>query len=239
MKKITIYFVAIIFATALFSCKGGGEKTTNNAGEQEVVDNDNTDEQETKTVPNEEGTFTDSRDGHVYKTIKIGNQIWFAENLAYKPSSGTYWTYDNDQSNVAKYGYLYNWETAKNVCPDGYHLPTDDEWKELEMELGMTKTEADEKYEWRGTNQGEQLKAETGWEKDGNGTNESGFSALPGGCHDTDGSFYGVGIFCDWWSASLDSNSNAWRRSLHCRTSGVTCGARDKSMGISIRCIKN
>ena len=86
-----------------------------------------------------------------------------AENLAYKASSGC-WAYNNDQNNVAKYGYLYNWETAKVVCPAGWHLPTNDEWTTLENYLGGEAVA------------GNKLKSATGWD----GTNESGFSAFLG-----------------------------------------------------------
>jgi hypothetical protein len=75
-------------------------------------------------------TFTDSRDGKTYKTIKIGSQIWMAENLAFKASSGC-WAYDDDKSNVEKHGYLYDWNAAKTTCPAGWHVPSDEEWEEV------------------------------------------------------------------------------------------------------------
>jgi uncharacterized protein (TIGR02145 family) len=143
------------------------------------------------------GTFTDSRDGKTYKTIKIGTQTWMAENLAYKASSGC-WAYDNKVKNVAEYGYLYNWETAKTVCPPGWHLPGNSEWSALINYLGGEKTSGSKLKEagsmhWRSPN------AEA--------TNESGFRAFPGGqCYTDykDGKlkFLYMGNSGFWWSAS-------------------------------------
>lgn len=84
----------------------------------------------------ETGSFTDPRDGNVYKTVKIGTQWMMAENLAYKPASGIFWAYNNDTNNVAKYGYLYDWNTAQSIAPAGWHLPSKDEWKTLYEFLG-------------------------------------------------------------------------------------------------------
>jgi uncharacterized protein (TIGR02145 family) len=84
----------------------------------------------------ETGSYTDPRDNKIYKTVKIGDQWIMAENFAYKPEQGGFWAYNNDTNNVAIYGYLYDWETANNIAPNGWHLPSKKEWKILRKSLG-------------------------------------------------------------------------------------------------------
>ena len=89
-----------------------------------------------KTSNKQVDSLTDSRDGKVYKTVKIGNQIWMAENLNYDADKNNCWFYDNDPENGKKYGRLYNWYSAMEVAPPGWHLPSLDEWSKLISELG-------------------------------------------------------------------------------------------------------
>lgn len=180
-------------------------------------------------------TFTDPRDGKVYQTVIIGNQKWMAENLAYAPSSGNYWAYDNDDANVETYGYLYDWETACDVCPDGWHLPSHAEWTELTDYLGG-RSVAGDKLKETGT---------THWEAPNEGaTNETGFTALPGGFRNTNGSFHGIGRYGFWWTATEYSPPdawNAWNRNIFAHDSKVhRKGANvEKELGHSVRCLRD
>jgi uncharacterized protein (TIGR02145 family) len=147
----------------------------------------------------QKGTFADPRDGKVYKTAKIGTQTWLAENLNYEAEGSV--CYKNNPDNCAKYGRLYDWGTAMKIwiCPKGWHLPTDKEWDKLFLFVDGDKgTESPYDSETAGKH----LKAVSGWNKDGNGTDKYGFSALPGGFGDSVGSFGYVGSGGYWWSAS-------------------------------------
>jgi uncharacterized protein (TIGR02145 family) len=170
-------------------------------------------------------TFQDPRDNKTYKIVIIGTQIWMAENLAYKPRSGNYWAYDNSSSNVAKYGYLYDWQTAKNVCPAGWHLPSDGEWTQL--------------TDFVGSNPGTKLKAKNGWSSNGNGTDDYSFSALPGGYRDTNGTFNNFGYYGYWWSSAEYATYNAWRRRMTYHTSDVSRYYSNKIWGFSVRCVRD
>jgi len=179
---------------------------------------------------NTTGVFTDLRDNKVYKTVKIGNQTWMAENLAYEAIRGC-WAYDNNSSNVSKYGYLYNWETAKNVCPSGWHLPSDTEWTTLTNNLGGEEVA------------GKKLKSATGWELyEGKnyGNNESGFKALPGGYRDyLDGTFGLAGTDGYWWGGAPNGSEHAWIRGLYYSNGRVYRDADRRASGYSVRCLKD
>ncbi len=183
-----------------------------------------------KNIDNSIGSFTDSRDGKNYKTVKIGTQTWMAENLAYKNSSGC-WAYDNKESNVTTYGYLYDWETAKNVCPTGWHLPSDAEWTQLTNYLGGEKV-AGGKLKETGT---------THWKSPNKGaTNETGFTAIPGGSCFSTGAFFAIGGYGYWWSATEATEAGAaWFRTMFDYANDVV---RDygfgNEMGLSVRCLK-
>lgn len=176
------------------------------------------------------GTFVDPRDKKIYKTIKIGTQTWMAENLAFKTESGC-WAYDNKEDNVAIYGYLYDWETAKKACPTGWHLPTAFEWQILINVLnGNDKA-------------GTKLKSPTYWKdkkvKNINDINSSGFSALPAGYRKTDGSFIGSGICCDWWSSNVNNSNSSWAYGIIYDNTGIIEHYIDIKGGFSVRCIKD
>jgi uncharacterized protein (TIGR02145 family) len=175
------------------------------------------------------GTFSDPRDGKAYRTVTIGTQTWMAENLSHKTSSGC-WAYNDSISYVAKYGYLYNWETAKTACPKGWHLPTDAEWTTLTTYLGG-ETEAGGKLKESGT---------THWTSPNANlyaTNETNFTALPGGVRSGSGTFHFIEDFGYWWSSTEDTATNAWNRSMV--VSLVIKNYAGKSMGLSVRCVRD
>jgi uncharacterized protein (TIGR02145 family) len=180
-----------------------------------------------------DGVLTDSRDGRKYKIVKIGRRTWMAENLSYNANGSK--CYGNSESNCQKYGRLYNWSTARNACPKGWHLPSDAEWTTLTDFAGGSKVA------------GTKLKAKSGWneygwfsKKSGNGTDEFGFSALPGGHRNSGGYFHDAGYDGYWWSATEDAASNACYRYMSYNYAGVVrYGSRDKAGLFSVRCVQD
>jgi uncharacterized protein (TIGR02145 family) len=197
-------------------------------------------------------------DGYTYETVVIGSQCWFAENLrsdnyadgAPIPGglNGSEWAattegaqaiYENDTTYLSNYGRLYNGyavENAAGLCPSGWHVPSDDEWKSLEMELGMSQEEA-AATNFRGTDQSTQMKAASGWDNDGNGSNSSGFTSLPGG-NRGGGFFSGAGGNGTWWTSS-PSGSWAWFRTMYGANPKVNRGSGNKEGGRSVRCLRD
>jgi len=164
-----------------------------------------------------------------YRTIKIGDQTWMAENLNYDVSGSK--CYDNDPANCAKYGRLYDWATAKIVCPSGWHLPSDAEWTALEIAVGGS------------TIAGTKLKATSNWDTSSGyiaGTDEFGFSALPSGKGNSDGSFGNVGKGGYWWSVTEEEDdvSEACGRNMYYDHANVVKDNHDKINLYSVRCLK-
>jgi len=201
------------------------------------------------------GSFIDYRDNQTYATITIGSQVWMAENLKYLPqvnppseiseSIPYYYVYSYKGNNIEeakntenfkKYGVLYNYEAAVLSSPEGWHIPTDEEWKTLESFLGMSESELNELGS-RGTNQGNKLKSDYDWDDNGAGSNSSKFCALPGG-HVSSNSFYHIKIYGFWWSTSLDSYRYPWYRHLN-PSDYVLRMYCSKDRAFSIRCIKD
>ena len=212
-------------------------------------------------------TLTDI-DGNVYETVQIGDQTWMAENLRvthYRdgtaittvPNAATwaalgteaYCFYNNNTSNEADtYGALYNWFSvadSRNVAPAGWHVPTDDEWKELEMTLGMSQSEANNTG-YRGVNEGSKLAGNTGlWD---NGELESdtefgssGLNALPGGARSSaNGEYYGLGGNVSFWTATETTGDEKWYRTLYFNRSDIwRYSVGNGNDGFAIRCVKD
>ena len=171
------------------------------------------------------GTFKDSRDGKTYKTVTIDGKTWMAENLNFAAKGSK--CYEDKDANCAKYGRLYDWNTALKACPAGYHLPTDDDWTELTDAVGGSKTA------------GTKLKSAAGWNEDGNGTDDYGWSAVPGGIGDYGGDFGGAGMKDLWWSATERDRAAAWYRIAKYNYEYVGRYNDYKKSTYSVRCVQD
>lgn len=243
--------------------------------------------------------FTDSRDGHKYQYVTIGEQTWMAENLAYIPhvnpkmkGENGIWVYDYDgwdveaakaTKNYETYGCLYDWPSAmgldstwlvktwtgdpinnQGICPPDWHLPTDEEWKELESFLGMPEAALNDiKYLRSGISEyfsnlpeyppvGKFLKAVYGWSGVGIGDNHSGFNAIPAGTRRESPPFYysGLGNWAYFWSATVayvnpasypsdQHEQTAWSRELPGNSEDDYRMFSSFNYGQSVRCVKN
>lgn len=190
------------------------------------------------------GTFTDSRDNINYKTLTINGRTWMAENLAYIPhvskgkNGGGIWVYDFEGSDVdsAKatdnyqtYGCLYDWKTANEVCPAGWHLPSDEEWSEFTSFIDK------DGYEY---SDGAALKASSGWMEKG-GFDAYDFHALPAGSRGIDGSFYYIKGMTSFWSSTEKDDNYAWIIRLDHTKPDIMRRTNIKLIGYSVRCIQD
>jgi uncharacterized protein (TIGR02145 family) len=214
----------------------------------------------------EKGTFTDSRDGKTYKTVKIGNQEWMAENLAYLPTvypssslsfveprfyvygyyQGTDVAAAKQNANYTTYGVLYNWLAAKAACPSGWHLPTNAEWTALENYLIANGFNYDGKS--KGNKIAKSLAATTDWRSSsdigaiGNNlslNNKSGFSALPGGWRSWYPGFSSITCYGIWWSATEINTYRAWSWVLAYYNEVFCLTGSGKDDGFSVRCVRD
>ena len=188
------------------------------------------------------------------QTVTIGSQVWMTKNLnvdkfrngdpipqaktdeewanAGKNKQPAWCYYDNDPANGDKYGKLYNWYAVndpRGLAPEGWKIPSDEDWTLLTDHLGGEEVA------------GGKMKSTSGWAESGNGTNESGFSGLPGGTSYGDGTFGGIGNEGDWWSSVENSTSNAWFRALSFFNGAVYRFNDGYFMdgGFSVRCLRD
>lgn len=191
--------------------------------------------------------LTDARDGHVYRTARIGRQTWMAENLDYAGSGrdtvGI--CYGHSADSCAKYGRLYAWPEAtrrnasdsaasgvvRGVCPEGWHVPSDGEWTLLERSVDETRAAS-----------GEMLKSKDGW-RSGEASDSYGFHALPGGRCDKDVvgkiSFGDIGTYGLWWTATELNGPYVWYRGMSADDPDVYRGDDNKKCSFSLRCVKD
>ena len=183
-------------------------------------------------------------DGYYYSTVLIGDQCWFSENCRYLPevspsSQGSetdpyYYVYDYQGTDVEAatlnylpYGVLYNWPAVmtEDICPSGWHIPSDEEFTELTDFLGGENVA------------GGKMKSHVAWDNDGNGSNSSGWTGLPGG-YRASGGFSNVGHYGHWWSAS-ESGSYSWLRELNYYYGDVYRNYYYRGIGYSARCVRD
>ena len=241
---------------------GSGKHILWNAGSEGYTLGNN--QYQFKVIADDAITVTDI-DGNVYQTVQIGDQLWMAENLKVTHYSngdaipnitsnstwgntytGAYCVYNNTPANADTYGNLYNWyavDDSRNIAPEGWHVPTDEEIMELEMALGMSYDQA-HSTGWRGTNEGSKLAGGYDLWQNGNLRNNSefdtsGFSFLPGGYRYINGGFGMMGYSGYLWSSTEYSSTHAWSRFLHYYYTTVYRNDYGKRYGFPVRCVRD
>lgn len=209
------------------------------------------------------GTPTVEYAGQVYNTVQIFSQCWLKENLnvgtmidgaAEQNDNGTIekYCYNNEADSCAKYGGLYQWDEmmqyttqmgVQGICPPGWHLPSDEEWKVLEgsvdSQFGIGDPIWEEWWTYRGFDAGMNMKSTTGWWEGASGSDPFGFSALPSGFRETDGTFQWASEWSGWWSTWLDGGGGAWGRYLYVFLPTICRSNYTPDGGYSVRCLKD
>ena len=227
----------------------GGVKITCTDGKTYTLNN-GTDGKDGRNF--DEGWMVDHRDYHIYKIVTIGTQTWMAHNLNYETEMGSY-CYKDSAKYCEKYGRLYTWATAmdsagtwttngkgcgynktcsptypvRGVCPEGWHLPTLTEWNTLFTAVGGQSTA------------GKKLKSTSGWNSSGNGTDAYSFSALPAGSRNRSGDYNDEGDYTYFWSSTEYDSYLAYRMYLYYLSANAYLGNDFKSIGFSVRCLKD
>ena len=164
------------------------------------------------------GQFHDDADGTIYNVVKIGNQILLAENYRRQPSKGNFWIYEDKEVNLAKFGYLYDLETAKALAPRGWHLPTREEWEKLTGALG-----------------GDPKKVYSELKPGG----ESGFESRFGGERLSRGAFNSMNASANFWSVTADNDGQVWHFKVGAYTESISIEKVDPGFGLSVRYFKD
>ena len=229
MKKNNLILGAFLAITAILFSSCGASSSSDSTSTEKV-----------------EGSTESRESGGM---VTIGSQVWTSKNLNVstyrngdvipqvqdqqawaKLTTGAWCYYNNDASNGTKYSKLYNWYAVhdpRGLAPNGYHIPTDEEWKKLTDYLGGE------------SGAGTKMKSTSGWNNNGNGTNSSGFSGLPGGFRSSVGTFYYIGRGGYWWSSAEYYTDVAWGRVLLYVNGDVGRSSLDKDIGFSVRCLRD
>ena len=189
----------------------------------------------------EKGLMTDSRDGQTYETVKIGTQMWMAQNLNFETTEGSY-CYRDSAKYCSKYGRYYTWGAAKKACPSGWHLPTEADFKTLIGAVGGA-SDAEASYVLKSTNGW----IDAGVDLSGNGTDDYSFAAFPAGNRYYSNGDYGVGSSAEFWSSTEDDRDSDYAVCLELDYTDVDNYASlveilhgfYKENGLSVRCIKD
>jgi len=247
LRALLLAAVLVVGAVCLVGCGGDDNSSSGNASntpncsnwavsmrptcisggmEMRTCTQDNATNTEQRTIPKFVCGPTDK--GGSYEAVSIGGKTWMKKNLYVTVYDS--WCYNNNADSCNKYGRLYTWSAAKSACQSiGWRLPSRQDWADLVWAAGNV-----------GNTAGEKLKSTTGWKSSRYGrpgTDDYGFSALPGGERSADGIFNDAGEFGGWWTSTEGTGSNAYIRSMTSDYNDVDEWTEDRNVGMSVRCV--